>query len=86
MTDTHRLSQPLPAPSWRTQRALRAYRRRRRDFGISAAVWFAFGALCAHLVGCASPCAYDEGCYEMGDFTDTGIGCVDDCLAPEGTR
>jgi len=86
MTGDYRYHDPLP--SWRTAQVMRAYRRRRRDFYISAFVWAAFGFLCAWLVfGCASPptveCEYDPGCWETVGFTDSDVGCINDCLAPE---
>lgn len=44
-------------------------------------LFLALGFLAAWLLlGCAS-CPYEPSCFEP-DYTDSGVGCIEDCLAP----
>lgn len=42
----------------------------------------ALALLAQYLLGCTDIYIYDVPVYQGEDFTDTGVGCIDDCLDP----
>lgn len=89
MTGTYRFSGP-PIPNYPDQQRQRVRRKLYRTLGLGILWPLALIGLCTvgqMVTGCtsSSSCAYDPSCFESvagEDFTDTGVGCTDNCLAP----
>jgi len=76
MTGHYRLTQNLD--TWRQQQQRAFERRERRAFRLCCGLFMAMGFLAAWVaLGCAQPHPYDDP-----DYTDSGVGCVDNCLEP----